>query len=254
MEENKNNITPEQTEKELVKAFLETIVKDAKNGRDITLRTGHALELHDPVSLDIVGVIDSPLRWLEKRKDIIDLKKCHIEVDRAKMAMMLEIDERNELGDMIQGKLTLSEEFKKFGINDGKYMTGLELSDLIRMNRSCFESKQKAMELVTIMRNFKATVTTQLESSDDKRGNRSALLRQVVEGNQPPSFDLVIPIFKGQPKQTFTVEIDIDPDTLQATLVSPDAQDIIAETRDHLIDEVLAQIEAACPEIPVIEI
>jgi hypothetical protein len=148
----------------------------------------------------------------------------------------------------------LSDEYLRFGINEGKYITGLELSDLIRMNRSCFESKQKAMELVTIMRNFKAKVTTQIEASDDKKGNRTALVRQVVEGNQPPSFELFIPIFKGQPKQTFTVEIDIDPDTLQATLVSPDAQDIIAETSDQLIDEVLAGMERICPEIPIIEI
>ena len=78
--------------------------------------------------------------------------------------------------------------------------------------------------------------------------------RQTVDGNQPPSFDLCIPIFKGQPKVKFTVEIDIDPDTLQATLVSPDAQDMIAETRDSVMDNVLTQIQAICPEIPIIEV
>lgn len=221
---------------------------------ELILRTGEALEQHDPVRVEIKGVIESPLKWLEKRKDIIDLTKCHIIVSRDDMGIDLYINERDAFQDCIRGALILSEEFKRFGINQGKYITGMELSDLIRMNRTCFESKDKAMALVTIMRNFKAKVLNEIENSDDKKGNVSQVRRQTVEGNQPPSFDLCIPIFKGQPKQKFTVEIDIDPDTLQATLVSPDAQDLIVESRDKLINDVLTQIAHLCPEIPIIEV
>lgn len=227
---------------------------DGDKGNTLTIRTGEAPEVYDPQRLNIIGVIDTPFRWLEKRKDNIECKNCHILVSRDEMGIKLIIDEHNHFADNIGGKLILSEEFKRFGINDGKYTTGMELSDLIRMNRSCFESKNKAMELVTIMRNFKATVTTQIEASDDKKGNTAQLRRQTVEGNQPPSFELCIPIFKGQPKQHFTVEIDIDPDTLQATLVSPDAQDMIATQRDTLMNEVLGNIQELCPEIPIIEV
>jgi hypothetical protein len=191
---------------------------------------------------------------LEKRADSIDQKQCYVIFSREEMGIGLYLKEHEHYQDTVKGKLIISPEFKKFGINSGEYTTGLQLSDLIRMNRSCFEDKKKAMELVTIMRNFKATVTTQLEMSDDKKGNTAQLRRQTVEGNQPPSFELSIPIFKGQPKQKFTVEIDIDPDTLQATLVSPDAQDLIAETRDSLMDGVLCQIQELCPDIPIIEI
>ena len=237
-----------------MKSVMESFAEEAKNGRNINLRLGEAPKIEDPNPVDITGVIDSPLRWLEKRKDFLPLAKCNIQVDRDAMEIVLKIDERDAFGDMVCGRLLLSEEFKRFGINSGNYVTGMELSDLIRMNRTCFESKAKAMELVTIMRNFKATVTSQIEASDDKKGNVSQLRRQTVEGNQPPSFELNIPIFKGQPRQTFTVEIDIDPDTLQATLVSPDAQDLIAQQRDALMDGVLTQIAELCPEIPIIEI
>lgn len=233
---------------ELVREFAR------KNQGNMTIRFGEALEQHEPQRLSIIGVIDSPLRWLEKRKDNYDLKNCHILVSRDEMGIKLIIDEHDYYADNIYGKLILSEEFKRFGINQGKYITGMELSDLIRMNRTCFESKNAAMELVTIMRNFKAKVLNEIENSDDKKGNVSQVRRQTVEGNQPPSFDLCMPIFKGQPKQKFTVEIDIDPDTLQATLVSPDAQDMIVETRDSVMDNVLTQIQAICPEIPIIEV
>lgn len=239
-----------ELKEEIYKMLAEQIVTNGK----ITIREGKAPEVHDPTPIEILGVIDSPLRWLNKRKDLVDRNTCNIMVCRDTMSIVLTINERDHFSDCVEGKLILSEEFKRFGINEGKYTTGMELSDLIRMNRSCFESKNKAMELVTIMRNFKATVTSQIETSDDKKGNVSQLRRQTVEGNQPPSFKLNIPIFKGQPRQTFTVEIDIDPDTLQATLVSPDAQDLIVEQRDTLMDAVLNSIKDLCPEIPIIEI
>ena len=219
----------------------------------IVIREGKAQEVYDPAVIDIMGVIDTPLKWLEKRKDFIDHKQCHVCFNREAMAITLCINEHDHFHDVVAGKLIISPEFNKFGINKGEYMTGLELSDLIRMNRTYFENKNKAMELVTIMRNFKATVTKEIEANDDKKGNRMAYVRQVVEGNQPPSFELCIPIFKGQPKVKFTVEIDIDPDSLQGTLVSPDAQDIMVETRDELMDEVIKGIAELCPDIPIIE-
>lgn len=221
---------------------------------ELILRTGEALKPQEPRQVTITGIIDTPLRWLNKRGGIIDHNQCYIYVDRDSMLIALIINEHDHYLDIINGRLTMSTEFKKFGINEGKYMSGLEISDLIRMNRTFFEDKNKAAELVTIMRNFKATVNKEIETNDDKKGNRMAFVRQVVESNQPPQFDLCIPIFKGQPKQKFTVEIDIDPDTLQATLVSPDAQDLIAEMRDKLMDDVLGQIQELCPEIPVVEV
>lgn len=241
-------------EKELKEEIMKMLAQATILNGGIEIRTGEAPKVYDPTPVEILGIIDSPLRWLEKRKDLIDRDKCFISVCRDSMSIALFINERDNFSDSIQGQLLLSEEYKRFGINEGKYITGLELSDLIRMNRTCFESKNKAMELVTIMRNFKATVTSQIEASDDKKGNVSQLRRQTVEGNQPPSFELNIPIFKGQPRQTFTVEIDIDPETLQATLVSPDAQDLIVENRDRLMDYILHQISDLCPEIPIIEI
>lgn len=243
---------------EIENKFGEQVAKElAKNlngSAEVIIRTGEALKPHDPEKVLIRGVIESPYKWLEKRKDTIDQGQCSVIVNREVMEIGLRINEHDFFSDTIYGCLTLSQEFKKFGINSGDYITGLELSDLIRMNRSCFADKSKAMELVTIMRNFKATVTTQLEMSDDKKGNTAQLRRQTVEGNQPPAFELCIPIFKGQPKQSFTVEIDIDPDTLKGTLVSPDAKDIIDETRDALMDGVLIHIAELCPAIPIIEV
>lgn len=252
--EEKVVITPEQEKNEVVKALAEAIAEDAKRGRNITIRTGEALEQKPPRTVNIAGVINTPYEWLNKRKDNIDQKQCYVIVSREEMGIGLFLNEHDHYQDIVKGRLIISPEFKKFGINEGNYITGMQLSDLIRMNRSFFADRNKAAELVTIMRNFKATVTTQLEASDDKKGNTAQVRRQTVEGNQPPSFELCIPIFKGLPKRTFTVEIDIDPDTLQATLVSPEAQELIDDMRDELMDSVLEDIIKLCPDIPIIEV
>ena len=238
--------------------FKDQIIREmAKGGvpaAECVIRFGDALEAKEPRTVNILGVIDTPLRWLEKRGGIIDQKQCNIQVSRETMLITLSIGEHDHYVDFINGRLLLSEEYQRFGINKGNYKSGLEMSDLIRMNRTYFAEKKIAMDLVSIMRNFKAKVTNDIENSDDKKGNVSQVRRQAVESNLPPSFELNIPIFKGQPKQKFTVEIDIDPDALQATLVSPDAQDMIVEQRDALIDDVLNSIQEICPEIPIIEI
>lgn len=243
---------------ELESKFCHQVAREmAKNldgATEIILRTGEALKLHEPRTVEIGGVIDTPAKYLEKRNEIVRQDQARVEFCRDSMYITLIINEHNYYSDIITGSLMISPEFKKFGINEGNYITGMQLSDLIRMNRSFFADKNKAAELVTIMRNFKATVTTQLEASDDKKGNTAQMRRQTVEGNQPPSFDITIPLFKGQPKQTFTVEIDIDPDTLQATLVSPDAKELMDDMRDSLMDSVLDDIRDLCPDIPIIEI
>ena len=240
-------------EKELKEQIFKELAGMTILNGGMVIREGEAPKVYDPQQLSICGVIDTPLRWLEKRKDYIDHKQCCVYFNRDDMKILLNVNEHDHFCDDICGKLIISQEFKKFGINEGKYVTGLELSDLIRMNRTYFEDKGKAMELVTIMRNFKATVTKEIETNDDEKGNRMAYVRQVVEGNQPPSFELCIPIFKGQPKKTFTVEIDIDPETLMGTLVSPDAQDMMVEARDELMDYVIYDIAMLCPDIPIIE-
>lgn len=224
------------------------------SGKPLEIRTGDAVELHEPEVVKIDGVIDTPAKWLAKKVGNVDVSKAHVEVNREAMTIVLVTNEESYYRNTIKGKLVMSPEFNTFGINSGNYLNGVELSDKIRMNRSCFESKEQAMKLVTTLRNFKATVNKQLESSDDKRGNRAIQVRQIVETEQPASFDIAIPIFRGRDKKRFTVEVDIDADSLEMTLVSPDAKDIIDESKNTIIDDVLAQIKETAPDIAIVEI
>lgn len=93
----------------------------------------------------------------------------------------------------------------------------------------------------------------ELELSDDKRGNQTIMRAQTVESNLPKSFKVNMPIFKGTEKRTFEVEVEINPNDLSCTLVSPDAHDIVVQERDSQMDGVLVRIAEAAPNIVIIE-
>ncbi len=222
--------------------------------REVIIRKGEAMPLKEPTPVDITGQIDSPARWLKKRVDTLNQKDANVLVDREEFTIKLTIDENNAYSDTITGELELSEEMDNLGINSGQYIGAFDMADLIKKNRSYFESTTAAMQLVSELRNFKAKVDKEVEASDDKRGNTRFLRNQIVESNLPKSFKVEIPIFKGQPKKTIEVEVEINPDNLSCTLVSPEANDTVIKERDDIMNKVIAEIEETAPDVVIIEI
>lgn len=241
---------------ETVQLAVDEAIKNTINSgvsRDLNIRTGKLLDPREPERLNIDGNIDSVRRWIEKRKHMINSDKAVITVMRDALTIKLDEDPNNYYATVINAELELSTEMKKLGINDGKYMTCFEMADRIKRLRSYFENRQQAMELVTTLRNFKAKVEKEVEASDDKRGNRREMLSQAVDSNLPKSFNVVVPIFKGQEKQTLEVEVEINASDLTCTLVSPSVDDAMTEQANAIIDSELTQIESLYKEIVVIE-
>lgn len=223
----------------------------------LEVRQGQALEIKPPLNIGIFGVLESPVVWLEKRLDQTLYKdSTHVIVDRDKKSISLVFNETNEYEhSIINGKLTIHPIFEKFGINSGKYRTPLEMSELFKMNRSYFENTQTAMELVSLLKIFKAKVNKDVEQNIDlNKGDKKLVYNQVVESNLPPTFKVELPIFKGQEKHVLEIETYFNPDDLTCTLVSPQANDIIEQITDNAIDNVLERIKAITNDLPIIEI
>jgi len=110
------------------------------------------------------------------------------------------------------------------------------------------------MKLVKDLRNFTAKINKELESFKDDRANYALKKSQVVETNLPASFILVVPIFKGQPKESFEVEINIDADNLTCSLVSPVANDFIYDFKDKIIGTEIEKIKSLLPDLVIIEV
>lgn len=246
-------MTKQQKENAEQRAIEKLTEMNIEDGKDMVIRFGDALPLKEPKYVSIHGTIDAPARWVEKRKDDIVSADAHILVDRDHMTITLNTDENNFYSDQIVGTLTLSTEMQEFGINTGEYMSCFDMADRIKQLRTYFETQQDAMKLVTELRNFKAKIDKELELSDDKRGNQKILRAQTVDSNLPKSFNVNMPIFKGTEKRTFEVEVEINPNDLSCTLVSPDAHDIVVQERDNQMDAVLGRIGDAAPNIVIIE-
>lgn len=246
-------MTKQQKENAEQRAIEKLTEMNTEDGKDMVIRFGDALPLKEPKYVSINGTIDAPARWVEKRKDDIVSADAHVLVDRDSMTITLNTDENNFYSDQIVGTLTLSTEMQEFGINTGEYMSCFDMADRIKQLRTYFETQQEAMKLVTELRSFKAKIDKELELSDDKRGNQTIMRAQTVESNLPKSFKVNMPIFKGTEKRTFEVEVEINPNDLSCTLVSPDAHDIVVQERDSQMDGVLVRIAEAAPNIVIIE-
>lgn len=221
----------------------------------LIIREGAALPLREPQIVAISGVIDTPLLWLKKRVETIDQLHAHVVVSRDEMGVKLVVDESDFYKTTIVGKLELSKIFVDFGINSGRYKTPLELSEFIKMNRAYFDNREVAMNLVSVLRNFRAKIDKQVETEVDlNKGDRNLTRRMAVDSNVPKSFVLKIPVFKGSKPVELEIETYFNPDDLTCSLVSPQANEIMIDTRDMLIQNVIDGIADIAPRIAILEV
>lgn len=241
--------------------------------KELVLRQGKAEELVPfREKVIVVGNLDTPFNYLknppawftavdvkvkeegENYEGDSPLNYSEVYVDRDNMSIELVVDAGAVWESKYKGILKEDEGFKLFAINTGKSYTTFELAELFKMNRSHFETKDIAMKLVNELVNFQAKVNKQLQDSDDSRGNKTFLMQQAVESNIPKAFNLNIPIFKGFEKHLIEVEVSISARDFSCTLISPEANDIINETKNGLIDEQLELIRDKFSSLKIFEI
>lgn len=205
----------------------------------VEIRTGEALPLHEPKSLSIIGSLKAPGDFYDKRSEQFDVRDTHVLVNEDIGAIKLVTSDTSEIGAIVvTGQLAVHPDFTKLGVNDPEVVrTPTELANYIKMNRSLFESKQIAMELVSHLRNFKAVVNKKLEETSDDRANFIKHREQAVESNIPEAFKVKMPVFVGEKAVIFSVEIVIDPDEFDCILISPDANDFVRKEKTAQIEE-----------------
>ena len=240
---------------------LNVIVPKDYNGApiEVVLREGKApvaLDPKEPERVVINGTIDAPIRWLEKRVELINQKATNIIVNRDKMRLALTIDETSYYQTEINGILQASKEMQEFGINVEKKWEPIKLSKFIKMHRAFFTDKSQNMMLVSTLKNFKAKVNQDIERSKEENGSKVDNYSQVVDSNLPKSFKLNIPLFKGFACEEIEVEIyaDVDGRDVSLSLVSAGANEAIEEYKNKVIDVQLDAIRQIAPDIVIVEV
>jgi hypothetical protein len=200
------------------------------------------------------GAINSVHEYLSKKvvsNEIIEHSKIEFCYDKLYIHLLYDARQRNP--DVIQGSLKLHPDLEKFNINSGKSYSTFELADFIKMNRHYFENKEYAMKLVNELRKFEGKVNRDLEAKTDDRGNKRALINQVVESNIPSGFHLEVPVFVGQKKIRLEVEVTINA-SFECSLISPDLKELIDLKSKEILGEQLDLIRALHPELKIFEL
>lgn len=223
----------------------------------------HANELpvKAPNKIDVLGTIGTIVEFLSKRwnadDEQIDKGRTHVIVDRDHLKMTLVINENDAYKDgKITGRIQLSRQFQEFGINTNKTWEPIELSQFFKMNRSCFLERSENMDLVSRLKSFIADVSTRIEREQKENGSFKDNYSGVVNSNLPGSFKLNIPVFKGCQSEILDVEFyaNVSGRDVTLSLCSPDANEVIEDFRDKIIDEQIEKIREIAPEIPILEI
>ncbi len=229
-------------------------MKDCDELKEIVFREGAALPLKEPESINILGTIDAPRLFLEKRHSLLNPLEAHVLVDREAASLALIFDETSAYRGIVMGKLEETKVWKSFNINNGREFTPKDLAKFFKLNRAYFDSKPDAMKLIDLLMNFEAKVNSEIQAKSDNRGNKKELQDQAVETNLPNDFELNLPLFKDAGNVKFKVEIYISPDDLRCQLVSPDANEAMVEFSETIIDNQLAAITDLCPMLAIINV
>mgnify|MGYP001279811117 CR=1 FL=1 len=168
---------------------MQDINLTAKEGvSEIIVRTGDAPKVHDPVKYSFEGNISAPLEYFNAR---ITADPKHFYSNLA----VVEVNERD---------------YKIILRRDPKDIFAETVSGQLKKNRIFFSAIADAMRIISDLQSLKVSAKSELEQSDDRRGNTKNVFVQSVETNMPVAFQLSMPIFNGDSSVSFSVEVSFD--------------------------------------------
>jgi len=187
------------------------------------LRIGELLKQTDRKPYSFTGNIQAPFEYFSNKFGLqpqqpddkfgpwFGLFPMVVEVNRKALNIIFREDNHSDQGSaVVTGQLVLTPELQELGINAGKEYTGKQLSDTLKMKRLLFDSKDKNMELVKALQDFRAKVEADIQNANDDKGNKKFLFDQKIHQENDLRFTLNWPIISGMDKVKFQVEINYD--------------------------------------------
>jgi hypothetical protein len=215
------------------------------SGDTLTILEGKALDPKHPEKIKLAGNIESIGNFLRKRygtregKDLqqVDKDLAVVVANIDKMEIHLLLNPQNPFGTEVNAKLELTEDIKTFHINDGFEFAREDLIKLLRHSKRFFADPLKHEEILNSYMKLNLTGETKIVSESDNRGNRDLQFKKNIQSqNIPTGFLLHMPIFKGQPHESFRVEIclNVSDASVRFWFESPELTDMIAKRKDEI--------------------
>lgn len=223
-------------------------VKIDSVGSTLTVLQGETLPLKHPKKISLSGNINAVKEFLTKRTAIngailqkVDKSSAVIVVDEDKLTISLHLDPENQDGTEIVGKLEFTEYLKQFCINENKTFTQTELVKILRFSKQLFETPDKHEALLKAYQSFDFSVAIKAAAEADQRGSKSNSLQKIVTTNLPQDFILSLPLFKGQERESFRVEIcyDTTDASIKFWFESPELKGLVDQRKIEIFKEEL---------------
>jgi len=210
---------------------------------ELIIREGSALPLKWPDNLKITGTIDAPAIFYRGKGENYDWTRGHVEVTKDTITLLWGHHE-NDGKLVVVGKLEQDPDLVKFGINSSRTFHQKELANMLKMNRIYFADRDENMGIVSSLEKLRVRVTQEIENGNDFKGNKKHLFEQNVQHEIRLQFTLVVPLYKGQEKKSFLVDVnfDITDGNTVFWLESVDLKELIETERIRIIDSQISKM------------
>lgn len=215
-------------------------------GQDIVIRHGDAATVFDPDKVSLFGVIAAPADFYETRKEKIDALSAYVVANFTHRMIKLRLDEKDQYGTEIVGKLQMYSPLEVLNINKTTYYTHDQLYKLLKFHGAYFKSPEQHAEILGKLKAFNAKVQQDLSSANDYKGAKAQQAIVNISTNLSMEFALHIPIFAGEEAEDFNVEVCVDliGGEVKFWLESMRLHDMIVEQTESIFE---SEIERLAP-------
>ena len=217
---------------------------------ELVIRKGEALAARAPKSINIVGILSAPFQFILGKTALIkdNLVECHLLIFKDLGKLELHVKDTDPYTEhVIVGKLSRDKAAELFRINSDKRWTVSEFLKFIRTVKYYFAEPSEQAALIESLQKWNAKIETVIKEHNDQSGNSLAMLeKKVGDVSLKRTFKLNIPIYQGFDKQTFSVEIGLDPKNtaVELYLISDELFELEAKFRESLIDKAIAEFDS----------
>ena len=169
--------------------------------------------------------------------------KCHVLYNYRKGYIKLRTEEDEEIYYSVHGSLVKNPQIIEMKINTKEKITIKALTEHLRFNRFFFADKDRWLSLISNLQKFKVEAQKTIEDQNDNRGNVKELYEIKNTSNLDLSFDVMMPVFVGQPAKKFKVEIAyaVREKAIEVWLESPELAELERADCEAIINKELTR-------------
>jgi hypothetical protein len=196
--------------------------------KELVVREGQAAPIDPPSRIMISGDINTVAMFLNRRyfenndvpapelqteqgRQFVNNDRAVITINKVNRSILLETDPEEKYGTTVIAKMEISEEVKKYGINEpNRTYSRKQLIQLLKFTRLYFVDPIKHGELLSGLEKLNLETHINTKDESDDRANKVKSIEKKVKTDLPEYFILNVPIYKGEPKEKFRVMINFD--------------------------------------------